>query len=260
MKLLLSQGVDINARGGAFNGTALCEAARGGVTGMVRMLLDQHADLNISDENGNTPLLLTLSNDDDEILKMLLKKGADVNAFNDFGDTALVSAARVCHVERVEVLVNGGADLDAQSRGLGTALQAASWQGHEKTVKVLLKHKADVDAQDRDLVTALHIASFHGHEKIVSLLLDNGARMDIPYGKYGTVLRAARKGQRFWQRLPKKVIRCINVEQLLLQHGAVAEAEDDGEDGDHWGDGDGGDDWVIIRLASGRPWWQSRIS
>ena len=46
---------------------------------LVKLLLENGADVNVRDDDGNTPLTNALSNGDKEMMKLLLKYGADIN-------------------------------------------------------------------------------------------------------------------------------------------------------------------------------------
>ena len=265
VKVLLSKDVNPNTLGGPHCETALCAAASGGFIGIVRMLLDEHADVNVSDRCGTTPLLGASRWGHEDIVKVLLKEGADLNISDQFG-TALQAASFKGHERIVRILLEYGADVNTQGgdygtalreasfeghegivrilleygarvdiRGgeAGTALQAASFMGHERIVRILLEYGADVNTQGGDYGTALREASFEGHEGIVRILLEYGARVDIRGGEAGILLRRVRNRQKRWTRRPQNLERAYSygrIKQLLLQHGAVAEAEDDEDD------------------------------
>jgi ankyrin repeat protein len=97
VSLLLQAGADVNARlrGG---GTALHESALNGHAGIVRALLAHGARPNVTNELGQTPLMLACHcptggtvtcAEHVEIVRMLLAAGADVNAQDAHGLTAL---------------------------------------------------------------------------------------------------------------------------------------------------------------------------
>jgi len=60
---------------------------------MAELLLTNRANVNAEDQFGNTPLHLACQNGDLEIAKLLIEKRADVNARNKKGDTSLHSAS-----------------------------------------------------------------------------------------------------------------------------------------------------------------------
>ncbi|MGL9718325.1 MAG: ankyrin repeat domain-containing protein [Wolbachia sp.] len=67
------------------------------------------ANINVKNEDGNTPLHFTAMKGKVDIAKILLKHNADVNAKNNEGKTALDCAANNNHQELVELLLAHGA-------------------------------------------------------------------------------------------------------------------------------------------------------
>src|SRR5262245_59069672 len=65
----------------------LVTAIRNGDVRVVRQLLDNGADVNARDAEGNTPLILASIYASPECLELLIEKGADVNSANKAGAT-----------------------------------------------------------------------------------------------------------------------------------------------------------------------------
>ncbi|KAK3629305.1 hypothetical protein LTR56_013036 [Elasticomyces elasticus] len=116
-----------------------------------------------------------------EMVKLLLDQGADVNAQGgDYGNT-LQAASAEGHVEIVKLLLDTGkVDVDAKDNEYGrTPLGWAAEGGHEAVVKLLLDtDKVDVESGDSDDRTPLSWAAGNGHEAVVKRLLDTG-RVDV---------------------------------------------------------------------------------
>jgi len=70
----------------------IAAAYRGDVKAAIAQL-DQGADVNVRDCDGDTALMLAAERGHIELEKVLLEKGADVNAANLNGETALMRAA-----------------------------------------------------------------------------------------------------------------------------------------------------------------------
>jgi uncharacterized protein len=77
-----------------------------------------------------------------------LDEGADVNARDCDGDTALMLAAERGHIELVKVLLKNGADVNAENLNGETALMRAAENDRAAAVKILLAHHANCDAGD----------------------------------------------------------------------------------------------------------------
>jgi len=87
VELLIDKGADVNAK------------AVGGYTPLhvntiqlevAELLIDKGADVNAkSDDNGDTPLHVSVNNGQRELVELLIAKGADVNSMNEEGQTPL---------------------------------------------------------------------------------------------------------------------------------------------------------------------------
>ena len=86
-----------------------------------------------------------------EIVKLLLENGADVNSRTKDGDTALIVASKAGHTNVVKLLLERGADVNAKNRNGRMALMGATNQGHLNVVKLLLERGADVNAKDEQI-------------------------------------------------------------------------------------------------------------
>ena len=77
MQLLLSRGVDINARRGPYD-TALRAASWEGHEKLLHTLLDKGADVNIQCGHYGTALQATLTEGHIAVVQLLLDRGADI--------------------------------------------------------------------------------------------------------------------------------------------------------------------------------------
>jgi len=165
----------------------LCSAVTNGSELMVEMLLKYGADVNESDENGNTALHLATSN---AVIGMLLNAGANVHARNNNGETALsvICETRQADTYVLEMLLNIGTDPNRCF-----LLHAACKNNDADTVRLLLAHGADSNLVKVSVSTRvglfaigfrdvkhiepspLCIACKNGNKDIVDCLLINGA-------------------------------------------------------------------------------------
>ena len=99
------------------------------------------------DDDGNTPLIITIARQD-EWAAFLLSKGADPDLPGNGGDTPLIAAARVGYLDAIEWLLTARAKVDAANRMGETPLIAAVQQRHVLAVKRLLAAGADPDKTD----------------------------------------------------------------------------------------------------------------
>ncbi len=157
LRLVLSRGADVDAqlvlfppyrsladRGSdnvmTIGATALVRAAKAGDVSGIRLLLERHADVNLANADGITPVIAAAgvgSRDSDtrgryktekdavESVTLLLDAGADVNAADNRGQTPLHGAAFWGWNDVVRVLVQRGANLHARDRRGFTPLDSA---------------------------------------------------------------------------------------------------------------------------------------
>ena len=93
-----------------------------------------------------------------DMVKLLVENGADVNHQDDDGRTPLHWAARKGHLAIVEFLIDEGAGVDVRSLAKGeTPLHKAAAQGHVPVVRLLLQSGADKHVKNCDGLTPLQI-------------------------------------------------------------------------------------------------------
>jgi hypothetical protein len=109
----------------------LCDAER------VKKLLEEGADPNIRDGDGNTPLHFAASKGCAEVARLLLEHGADPNAQDKSGETPLHVAASMGHVDVVRLLLERGADPSIRNREGKTPLDIARERGHREVVSLI---------------------------------------------------------------------------------------------------------------------------
>jgi ankyrin repeat protein len=131
--LLLEKGAGAEVKSGSSGATPLHVAARTGDLGILKKLLSRSRDVNVRDQDGNTPLMSAAGNAD--LLRALLDAGADVNAVNKRGQPTLT--ASVSSPAAVRLLIERGADVNARDADHWTPLQQALLLGCPETVDIL---------------------------------------------------------------------------------------------------------------------------
>src|ERR1041384_2322839 len=79
----------------------------------------------------------TVEGNTDMIKSLLSTPGADVNATNERGNTPLLEAARYGHEDICRALIAAGANLKAKDKDGKTALMLAVQNDHDQVVRVL---------------------------------------------------------------------------------------------------------------------------
>ncbi|QGA15961.1 hypothetical protein EYB26_003628 [Talaromyces marneffei] len=121
--------------------------------------------------------ITTRKNGHEAVVKLLIDNGADLNASDPYG-TPLSHASKNGHEAVVKLLIDNGADVNASDQNGWIPLMYASLNGHEAVGRLLIDNGANVNANDQSGWTPLIHASWNGHEAVARLLIDNGAGMN----------------------------------------------------------------------------------
>ncbi len=119
---------------------ALLDAVVDSDTLAVRNLIQQGADVNERDSQGNTPLSRAASYGYLEVVRTLLDKGANVDSRNTRGETALMLASasyRSNNEPIIRLLLTKGANMDIKNNDGDTALTLARKRDRQSIVGIL---------------------------------------------------------------------------------------------------------------------------
>lgn len=193
IKLLMDNGANVNHKD-HYGWTPLTLAILNGYLELIKLFIDNGADVNFKNSAGWTPLMEAIDEGRTEAVMLLIANGAHVKFSNDDVDKVLTKAAKKGCTELVKLLLNNGANIKninkKDSDGF-TALMLAAQEGHVETAKLLLNSGANVNIQDPWRGTALMQAAKNGHTKMVKLLLNNGADINIDRNGGLTALKYA---------------------------------------------------------------------
>jgi len=204
---LLTQGVDVNARGEQ-GYTALYWAAYKGNTQMAETLISKGANVNETvSGTDDTALHAAVMNVHLDMVKFLVSKGANVNAGDWYSRAPLHWAASRGRKEIADFLIENGAKVNAQMmHGETPLLEAATRQGKSnEVVELLIANGATV---------TFHIAAALGWKQRVEEFLAGGVDVNAPGPLQATALHFAAKMAR------KDIV------ALLLARGANVNAVD----------------------------------
>ena len=110
-------------------------------------------DINVRNFNGDSPLLVSCSNNCEEISTFLISQGADVNLGNHTGRTPLFYACLNESFRTVENLVRKGADVNAVTNDYKTALCMSLGKKNKELCQTLIRNGLHLE----DLSFALHL-------------------------------------------------------------------------------------------------------
>jgi uncharacterized protein len=103
----------------------------------VKLLLAAHADPNVADTGGNTPLIEATRAGDVELVSLLIAAGAGVNSKNGSGAAPILMAAQFGLQEIAAELIQARVDLGVRDNDGRTPLDVARAGGHEKVAMLL---------------------------------------------------------------------------------------------------------------------------
>lgn len=195
LELLVNRGADVHARDfesqTLLHGALIARSKRMS-TKDLRGILDNIAEFDVQDQDGLTPLMHLLGQQQlysNELLAMLLDQGAKCNIIDHQGRYALHYLKPTCgwSAASIQALVDKGADIGARTTTGESPLHTiliprapytptAMWH-QPQIVSALLRVGAEVDAQRHDGKTPLHLACLNGCDDSAKVLLEAGANL-----------------------------------------------------------------------------------
>ena len=209
VKLLVEHGAEVNARSSslqfpkiAFNGstmvstpmprgslTALMMAARQGALDGVRALAEVGADLNLTEPEGSTALVLAILNSHPEVAVFLLERGANPNIGDAAGMAALYAAVEMRTPGRLINRPSRKATGEVDSLALVKLILDRGGNPNARLKTPLLpRYHNGGDAQLTDGATPLMRAAKSIDVAAMRLLLENGADPNLMTKSFATPL------------------------------------------------------------------------
>jgi uncharacterized protein len=144
----------------------------------VKSLLKKGVNPNILDANGSPMLVLAIREKSPKVINVLLgDKNIDVDLSDKNGETPLMMASIDGNLLLVKTLVT---DHKAQLDHIGwTPLHYACAKGQLEVAQFLIANGAIVDSMSLGNTTPLMMAVQSGNEQVVKLLLDKGADLQL---------------------------------------------------------------------------------
>ena len=157
--------------------TPLLIATHNNYIDIAKALIDHGADVNQQDAISDSPYLYAGAQGKTEILRyMLAHSQPDQSKVNRFGGNALIPAAEKGHLDNVRLLLaDGSADIDHQNNyGYTALIEAVALRDgsplYQEIVAELLKYGADTTLRDNSGRTAADYARELGYSEMLALL------------------------------------------------------------------------------------------
>lgn len=185
LKELIEQGADLE------EDCALHWAACQGNLDIVKLLVENHANIDSKDDKGATPLHEAIELNNLEVAKYLLNQGADPNICDDQGVLPLHFAADRGFLEIATLLLDK-TPIDSKDHCGVTVLGYAAIKGQKDMVNFLVERGADVNAggvEGRLMISKLpwHWAAEFGQLEVLQILR-NKIDIDVTDDKNWTAL------------------------------------------------------------------------
>jgi len=200
VRCLMSSGVHPDSELG-IGCSPLTAAATAGQLEIAELLIENGANVNLVEADGDTPLALALAAACDQ------REDDDVDAEeNEAADAAAWQAVLSGpHVQIAKLLLKAGAKADTTNAFINRFFMTCCREGSVSLVRTLLEHGADVNAKDDINMTPLMYAM--SQPEVFRLLLDRGADVNIQCDLGVTVLDVLLGDRR------------LDLAQLVIDHG-----------------------------------------
>uniref|UniRef100_A0A1B0DGC2 Uncharacterized protein n=1 Tax=Phlebotomus papatasi TaxID=29031 RepID=A0A1B0DGC2_PHLPP len=172
VKLLLTMNPALLSERDDTNASPLILAALGGRLDVMKILVDNGADISDKNWNGHSSLQYACSKGFKDIVEYLLDKGADVNVRDDRNDTCLHRLASTGRTDIMEMLIKSPQriDLDGQNAEGDTPLHLACQEKNLDCVALLVESGASVHILNKAKKSPLDYCSLQLRREILEKL------------------------------------------------------------------------------------------
>ena len=150
---------------------------------LLRLLIEQSADIDAQDEKKCTALHYASSNNHIEALNELLCYGCNVDIQDNQNNTALHNAARQGNTAAIKLLLDNRADTSIMNRAGSTPLHYAARAGSFVAVELLMNNGLEIEAADVVADTPLHCAIESQHESVACKIIERLPSSSCSYNK-----------------------------------------------------------------------------
>ena len=163
---------------------------RENVTKWIDILVQNGAQMEAEDEDGNTPLLLSAKKSLLDVSENLIRLGAKVDSKNKYGESALIVASKSAYRENVKIMLDNRAAIEATDVNGSTPLLVAR---NKSIAKMLIDQGANKEAVDKEGNDMLLSAAKQGNYTTVEYWLQSGADVNVKNSANDTAFRIAVK-------------------------------------------------------------------
>jgi ankyrin repeat protein len=195
LQVLLDYGADVNFIGLDGN-TPIHSAARAGQSENLKLLLKQGANINTTNITKKSALMSAVEHGwqdrNSSAIQVLVDNGADIDMTDCDGNTALMHAAISSSLEGFKMLVQRGANIRTRNSKRLTVLMIAADHYNHDFIEYLLQSKSDLYINEvEEIGDALNLAASNGRLEIVKPPLEFFSKMDPRDGRFNAALSVA---------------------------------------------------------------------
>uniref|UniRef100_A0A8D2L4N5 Ankyrin repeat domain 27 n=1 Tax=Varanus komodoensis TaxID=61221 RepID=A0A8D2L4N5_VARKO len=144
--------------------------------------------VNVTNQEGRTPLHVAVLHGHADLVSLLLKHGASIGAKDANHAVPLHLACQNGHFQVVKCLLECSAKQNTKDIHGNTPLMYACLNGYQEIAAFLLQHGALVNLSNNQGNTSLHRAVIGSYESLVQLLLQHGASTRVRNNRHCTPL------------------------------------------------------------------------
>ncbi|CAL1299956.1 unnamed protein product [Larinioides sclopetarius] len=177
LDFFLSRNANVGTHNSQISKFPLHEAVYFGHVSIAKKLLDKvkRDEINVRNENLETPLLIAAKRDHCEIAQLLLSKGANTEMSSKYGKLPLLLAIEKGSSKMVDILLKSGADYLKKDAEGKTPIELAIETKHSNIVALLLQNHDIYNIKGKKESSLLHMAASSGSLEIVETLIDTHA-------------------------------------------------------------------------------------
>ena len=133
------------------------------------------SEITLKNNDGIYPLILASQQGRSDVVRFLIEQNAELNVTDHYGNNALWAACYAENNDCIDALISAGIDINHQNSASGaTALIFSASSGIETVVEQLLAAGADSGLKTHDDFTALDLASTRKILKLLSKHVKSG--------------------------------------------------------------------------------------